>query len=268
MNKVKDWLSSVKNQRNLLIVGVIILILCLRSCGPSKGEVNSLKQNVFALNDSIRTYKGKNGTLVFEKGALISENGNLKSLNSDLAAEVKNLKDNPIVIIKTVIKIVHDTVYIPINVGGPTWNADSSVVTRNLNWSYAKEFSKGNYRKLGGDFKAFIDTSMNLTTTPMHITTDEFGMSISTGLTERKDGLLEIFVTSPYPGFSVTSLDGALIDPAKSEVLKKYFPPKRWALGVYGGYGVYFDPAKIRVGTGIQIGIGLQYNILQWNFKK
>jgi hypothetical protein len=102
----------------------------------------------------------------------------------------------------------------------------------------------------------------------MHISRDEFAMSLTTGLTENKDGLLEIFVTSKYPGFSVTDLNGSLIDPAKSDVLKKYFPPKRWALGVYGGYGVYFDPAKIRVGTGIQLGIGIQYNIFQWNFKK
>ena len=102
----------------------------------------------------------------------------------------------------------------------------------------------------------------------MHITTDEFGMSLITGLTENKDGLLEIFIKSPYPGFKVTSIDGALIDPNESEVIKKYFPPKRWAIGFYGGYGIYYDPLKISAGSGLQIGIGLQYNILQWNLKK
>ena len=59
---------------------------------------------------------------------------------------------------------------------------------------------------------------------------------MSTGFTENKDGLLEIFVKSDYPGFKVSKLDGALIDPKKSNVLKKYFPEKRWGLGVYCGY--------------------------------
>lgn len=268
MNKVIEWLSAVKNQRNLLIVGVIILIICLRSCGPSEGEINSLNQNIIALNDSIRTYKGNDSKLVFEKSALISENGNLKTLNKGLSDEVKKLKDNPIVIIKTTIKIVHDTIKVPVYISGTSWSTDSTKVTRHLDWKYEKEHSIGNYRKIEGSFDATVDTSLNLTTSPMHITTDETGMSLTTGLTENERGLLEIFVKSDYPGFVVTQLDGALIDPKKSDVLKKYFPPKRWALGVYAGYGCYFDPAAIRIGTGIQIGIGLQYNILQWNFKK
>ena len=101
----------------------------------------------------------------------------------------------------------------------------------------------------------------------MHITTDELGISLTTGLTENGD-FLEIFVKSTYPGFTPTSINGSLIDPTKSEVIKKYFPPKKWAIGVFVGYGVYFDPMNIRVGNGLQIGLGLQYNILQWNFKK
>jgi hypothetical protein len=229
--------------------------------------MNTLQQNVFALNDSIRTYKTKNGDLVYEKGALISENGSLKTLNKDLANEVQYLKDHPIVIIKTKIVIKHDTIEVPVYIGNPIWNEDGSV-TRELKWNYEKDFGKGNSRKLAGKLNVTVDTTMNLTSAPVHITDDEFSLAITTGLTENKDGLLEIFVKSDYPGFSVSSMDGALIDPKKSDVLKKYFPPKKWALGVYGGFGPYVDPFSARVGLGVHIGIGLQYNIIQWNFKK
>ena len=263
----REWIRDPKHQRNLTIVLAIVIILLMRRCSPSDAEVNTLKQNVFSLNDSIRTYKTKTGELIYEKGALIAENGNLKSLNSKLAEDIKYLKDHPIVVIKTEIIIKHDTIEIPVYITNPVWNEDGSV-TRDLKWKYEKDFGKGNSRKLSGEIKVTVDTSMNLTSTPVHITTDEFSLAITTGMTENKDGLLEIFVKSDYPGFSVSSLDGALIDPKKSDVLKKYFPPKRWALGVYGGIGPYLDPFNQKVGVGIQLGVGLQYNIIQWNFKK
>jgi hypothetical protein len=263
----REWIKDPKHQRNLTIIIAIIIILLMRSCSGSSSEVNSLKQNVFALNDSIRTYKTKTGTLVYEKGALIAENGNLKKLNKGLADDIKYLKDHPIVVIQTRIIIKHDTIEVPVYISNPVWNEDGSV-SRELKWSYDKDFGKGNSRKLSGKLDITVDTAMNLTSTPVHITDDEFSMAITTGLTENKEGLLEIFVKSDYPGFSVSSMDGALIDPKKSDVLKKYFPPKKWSLGLYTGFGPYVDPFNAKIGMGVQLGIGLQYNLIQWNFKK
>lgn len=265
--KIKEWIKNPKNQRNLLIVIILFLIFLLRECTPSKSDLNSLNQNVFALQDSIRTYKTKNDKLIFEKGAFITEKSSLESLNKELFDAIKYLKDHPIIVIKPEIRIVEVPKYIPIYIGDSTKNADGSI-SRTLNWAYDTTYSKGNYRKIEGNFLATVDSSLNLKTTPMHIKKDEIGMSLSTGFTENKEGKLEIFVTSDYPGFSVTGLNGALIDPEKSDILKKYFPKKRWGLGFYGGYGVYFNPRNLTVGSGLQIGLGIQYNFLQWNFKK
>jgi hypothetical protein len=261
------WIKDPKNQRNLIIVIALIIILLLHRCGPSTSVVNTGKQNVAALNDTIRYYKTKNGQLVYEKLALISENGDLKKLNAKLADDIKYLKDHPIVVIRTEIIIKHDTIEVPVYITNPVWNEDGSV-TRDLKWKYEKDFGKGNSRKLSGEIKVTVDTAMNLTSTPVHITDDEFSIAITTGITENKDKLLEIFVKSDYPGFKIKSLDGALIDPKKSDVLKKYFPPKRWALGFNAGFGPYVDPFNRRIGMGAQLGISLQYNIIQWNFKK
>jgi hypothetical protein len=258
---------KTSSQRNILLaLTLILLFLLIRSCGDG-AQINTLKQNVFALNDSLRTYKDKTGQLVYEKGALISENGDLKDLNADLANEIKNLKDHPLVVIKTVVRVVHDTSYVDIDPTNPgAWSGDT--FSQNFEWDLNNEYSSENYRFIEGNFDVYVDSTFKPSTSKMKITKDEFSMGMSTGLTENKDGLLEIFVKSEYPGFKVSKLDGALIDPKKSDVLKKYFPPKRWGLGIYGGYGVSLNPITFIPATGIQIGVGLQYNILQWNFKK
>jgi len=259
---------KISTQRNILVIVLIILLfLFIRSCSGSSSQLNTLNQNIFTLNDSIRTYRDDNGKLVYEKGVLISENGNLNSLNSNLSKEVKYLKDNPIVIIRPVISITHDTTYIEIKSTSPgKW--DGNTFTKNFEWDLSNKYSSKNYRLLEGNFDVNIDSSFNISTSKMSITKDEFNIELSTGLTENKDGILEIFVKSDYPGFKPSKLDGALIDPKDSDVLKKYFPPKKWAIGVYGGYGVGLNPVTLLPVTGVQIGIGLQYNILQWNFKK
>lgn len=262
-----NYLKDPKTQRNLLLIAVVVLIFCLRSCGPSKGELNTMNQNLFALNDTLRSYKTKTGQLIYEKGALIADKSSLEKYNKALSDEIKNLKDHPVVVIKPEIRIVEVPKYIPVYIKDSTKNEDGSI-TRSLEWAYDTTYSEGNFRKLKGDFRATVDSNLNLSTTPMHINRDEFGMSLTTGLTENKKGLLEIFVTSKYPGFSVTNLDGALIDPAKSKVLKKYFPPKRWAVGVFAGYGICYDPTNLQISRGIQLGVGIQYNLFQWNFKK
>jgi hypothetical protein len=255
-------------QRNILLaLTILLLFLFIRSCNESGSQINTLTQNVFTYKDSLRTYKDKTGKLVYEKGALISENEDLGKLNADLANEVKNLKDHPVVVIKTVVKIVHDTTYIEIKSTSPgKW--DGNTFIKNFEWDLNNKYSSENYRLIEGNFDVYVDSTFKLSTSKMKIVKDEFSVGLSTGLTENKDGLLEIFVKSDYPGFKVSKLDGALIDPKKSDVLKKYFAPKRWGLGIYGGYGINLNPVTFIPATGIQIGVGIQYNILQWNFKK
>jgi len=90
------------------------------------------------------------------------------------------------------------------------------------------------------------------------------GFSFVTGLRE-KDGSLEIFVTPKYPDMKITNIEGAIVDPHKSDVLKNMFPEKKWSVGPYLGVGlgakVLGEPA---FGPVINIGIGVQYS--WWKF--
>jgi hypothetical protein len=92
------------------------------------------------------------------------------------------------------------------------------------------------------------------------------GFSFVTGLRE-KDKALEIFVTPKYPGMTVTQIEGAVIDPYKSDVLKKMFPNKKFSLGPYVGVGVGAGVGlngKPIFGPVFNIGVGLQYSIIKF----
>jgi hypothetical protein len=88
------------------------------------------------------------------------------------------------------------------------------------------------------------------------------GFSFVTGLRE-KDKSLEIFVTPKYPGMTITSMEGAIIDPHKSEVLKKMFPQKKWSVGPFAGVGIGAGSSftgKPIAGPFFCVGVSLQYS--------
>lgn len=262
--------NNYRFQKNIFLIVCLFLMFLfyLLKQNSNVSNVHSLKQNIFALNDSIRFYKTKNNELVYKKGALIIENESLKSLNKYLYEDIKDLKDKPLVAIKTDIKIIQDTISV-FTSSNDKKNPDGSL-EKILKWEFEKHFDKNNYRKFSANSKIIVDTLHNLLIDSLHITKDEIGLSLVTGFTENGD-YLEIFVKSNYPNFVPTRIDGALIEPKKSEILKKYFPNKKWNLGIYGGYGICINPQEtnpLYISRGLQLGIGVGYSIFQWNFKK
>jgi hypothetical protein len=263
---LKGFLKSPKAQRNALLLVVAGLLLALRMCkAPDAAADLTYKQNIAALQDSVRTYRDRNGALVYEKMALISDVGGLRSLNSELANEVQYLKDHPLVVTRYKTVIVHDTVWLTpsVDAGGITYRGGRKTVP--FTWSLDTTYAKDNFRKMRGMYLVEADSAAYVDSKRFAITSDSLGMTFTTGITENKSGMLEIFVKSPYPGFSAYGMDGALIDPRTSEVIRKFFPPKRWGLGPYIGYGVTFGPGGF--GHGASAGIAVHYGIIQWGKK-
>jgi hypothetical protein len=247
---MKDWLKKI-NLNTLLIIGLVIFaLLYLKQCDRTsnlgdKVKINSMNQK--ALLDSIRVEKGKNGTLVFEKSTLIASKKELKELNSNLYNEVKELKDNPIIIIQNTVTVIHDTIEVFTNV---IKYPDGSV---GLAWNYDSTFSIGNFQKLSGEtrFKYFGDSLDVISTT---INQNEFGISLITGL-KKGDDNYEIFVKSNYPGFKITNIEGAIID--KSIITSD---ESSWVVGPNIGYGIALSPSG-SINHGIVIGVGVTYNM-------
>ena len=266
-----EELKTVKGQRNALFIAlVVVLVIMFRSCsGDTDIEKFKYEQNIAALRDSVRTYETKNGDLVSEKTALITDKSELKKYNDELNKEIKHIKDNPIIIKKVSVEMIHDTIYAEaiIDSNGIVFNEDSSVKVIPFKWDIDSTYSKGNFRRIGGKYIISVDTSMNVRSKDFVITHDELGLSFTTGITENEDDRVEIFIKSNYPNFKAVKIDGALFDPRESKVIKKFFPPKRWGVGVFAGYGIYIDSDNFRAGTGVTFGVGVSYDLLQWKGK-
>jgi hypothetical protein len=190
------------------------------------------EHNVKAASDTIRYERTRAGdTLAVKLAYLTTTVGELKKLNSDLASEVKNIKGNVSTIIKGDIKIVHDTV--PLIVKGEL--VDSTLTTT---FDYSKVYNPGNSRILKGYTKYNLRNGQ----TGGELTNDELSMRFTTGIKGLDKGKPEIFLESKYPGFTVTALDGAVLDP-------KLFQPKIRTRLITTGINIGWTPVTYDVGT-------------------
>jgi archaellum component FlaF (FlaF/FlaG flagellin family) len=247
--KIKELIKKY-GINTILIAGLIVLgILYLNQCSKSsklKDDATIAEMNARAQSDSIRTYKTKNGTLVYEKSALIASKNELKDLNSALYKEIKDLNNNPKIVIKEKIKIVHDTVKVN------TIITDLGNNKFQLSWKNDTTYSANNYHKLHGRTQVVLD-STGLKDPITYIDVNEIGMSFTTGLNKGKDNY-EIFIKSDYPGFTATSIEGAIIDKKMITSNESSF-----VIGPSIGYGLVFTNGVINYGP--TVGITITYNL-------
>lgn len=244
----------------LLILVAFLFSLLFRQCNSSinlKNQLDIQSQNIDALNDSVRVQKNKAGEEMFVKKTLLADKKNLEKLNEDLAIELKKVKGQVIALQKVGGKVDPEIRYVPTYV---TQYPDGNY---SLDWKFDTTYSEGNYRKFSGNSFFKIDTITNkVIPGKTKIGEDVLAFSFVTGLRE-KDDALEIFVTPKYPDMEITDIEGAIIDPHKSDVLKKMFPNKKWSIGPYAGIGVgagtSFTGAPI-AGPMFSVGISLQYS--------
>jgi hypothetical protein len=253
-NKAK----TATNILYLVTIAILILLLLKKCCSNNQQDILNA-QNIAALNDTIRIEKNKAGEEMALRKSLVTTKENLEALNKNLYDEIKKIKGDVITIhdVQTVLDV--DTQYVNNTV---TVYADGNY---SLDFKFDTTFSEGNYRKFSGNSFFSIDSiSHKINPGNTRINEDEMGFSFVTGLRE-KDGALEIFVNPKYPDMKVTSIEGAVIDPQKSDVLKSMFPDKKWSVGPYLGVGI---GAKVlgtpSFGPVINIGVGVQYS--WWKF--
>jgi hypothetical protein len=237
----------------LLIISVVFIVLFFRQCSKTNQYKAQIQNNIDYYTDSLRTERTKNGKLEYDRTILITDKSNLEKQNKDLYNELQLEKGKVKVIIKEIIKIVHDTIYIHdtiISLGNDKYL---------VKWDYSEYFTKDklNYQILNGqtvlDCKILPPTSKGTL-----LTKNEIGISLITGIKENK-GKLEIYVRSDYPGFTITHLDGAIIDINDSKELKKVANKKRFGLGPFVGVGLGGN-----LKAQIFLGLGLTYSIIKF----
>lgn len=233
----KDWLLFIS------IIGMIILYMLYNHAQ------DQLLYNRNSYADTLTVYKNKLGEAYTAKNTYVQTVKDLKKTNAELYEEVKNLKDNPIVIVKTKTEFKKDTVYTQKDSINPVYHNDS--LYYNLCWSANQEkqyYSFNGVTKVKYDFSDFSTLIKD--------------MKVNTGITLDliDDGKqLRVITKSENPYINVNDINSVVIDPTKSKTLSKYFNRQHFIVGPYVGYGIGIHDNKL-IATPT-IGIGITYKI-------
>ena len=232
----KDWIIIA-----LAILGLRYAI----AAHYYKGKANT--PTVVYLNDSLEIYKNKLKEEYKARDLYIQEVSDLKKHNKELYEEVKSLKDNPIIVTKTKVVVKTDTIFM---------HSDSITVAdndsiRNLYWH---QTHPDGYYDISGQTSVYTDFSSFNT----KLTSLKMPVNLTFDLIE-KDKQLKFIGKTDNPYISIESMNGAVIDPAKSKVLKNYFKQKKLGIGFQLGYGITPE-----LKGSAYIGVGLNYNIISF----
>lgn len=227
---LKDW-------RNLLLVVLAIAAIVLFfKYKRMKNEYDNIN---ITTSDSLTVYKNKIGELYAERATYITDIKTLKKTNSELAQEVKNLKDNPVIVtkIKTETKIkeiiVHDTVTVDSN------GVYSFPIKYNDQWC---------------DISGRSSFSMENMIGTAQLDSISFNNNITLDLIE-KNKQLAFIAKSDNPYCKINNIDGVVLSPENSKAIAKRFE-KKWVVVAGVGPSVTVYDGKVRVFPGIQVTIG------------
>lgn len=200
-------------------------------------EIELYEQNWKAAHDSVKYYKLKNGELMAEKAGYILT---LEELERELGisqAEIKDLQNklgskvSSITKIETVTKV--DTLVLETEI-----IKNDTLIIGNFN-----HFDE--WLAMNGQFR----WTPNGTSTTLHNLT--MNTPLKVGLTENNT----FFVTTPNPYVSITSVEGATLNPKKQ---------KRFGIGLQVGVGMQYGLINKNLDFGPQIGIGINYNFIEF----
>lgn len=218
----KDWLIVVLS---LMTLGLFLQARFYRH--------ESIYQRVI-YNDSLYVYKNKLDSEYVAKNLYIQEIKDLKTQNKELYDEVKNLKDNPLVVTKVVTKTIIKEVQAKSDSIGQSKDSLDNV-WKNLYWSAVQE---KNYYSITGRTDVLSNFSQFKTTISDLQIPVKFSFDIIEG---KKDKQLRFIARSDNPFVKIEDIDGVVLDPTKIKTLKKYFPTKHWHLGPSISYGLTSD---------------------------
>lgn len=240
--RLRTFLGQLSLKDQLLI---FLTILCLSFYFEYRHYYHkSLTPTVVYKTDSLDVYKNKLKEAYASVNVYVQDKNQLKKQNTQLAEELKKLKDNPIVITKTKVKVYVDTIY-----------AESDTIIQqdtiyDLHWHFIEPnnyFSMNGLTRVKNDFSSFNTNIYNL-----QLDT-EITMDI---IDDKKNNRFKLIARTDNPYINITNMDGVVFDPTKSSILKKYYKTKRWHIGPQITYGITAD-GKLRPTFGVGIGYGL-----------
>lgn len=229
INRIKNVILYI-----ILILFFVIMCVSMRQCISNKHTYNN---NIIALTDTIKYYKGKNKELVASKTMIETSFNNIKYINDSLYNVLKSIgvkNPNNVVYIETVIRDEkHDTIW------------KTPIVSSDDNNKYIKkDFDFSNqYRTLKGYVYLNKPDTLGLSIEQNDVIAD-FTVA-------QKDN--NVYITSNNPYIKYNNIIGI-----KNQSEHK-IKTKRFGIGPYIGIGINKD-AKIEP----TIGIGITWSLFRF----
>jgi len=259
----------------LFVVGVIVLLImiaageCKRIIDNNR-EINIHEQNVSALTDSLRFERTRNGALLVSIDGYISTEKELKLLNKGLWDEVTKQKGKVISLTNTVIKLRIDSAELAKHVDRlKVYIGELEKIDTNhfeAPWVLPYKFDNDNFFSVNGRTRIGVlhNNPLYLVHDTTYLTSFENSIKLTWGEKVEKNKL-RIFVQSNFPGFTVGSLEGVLIDPNTNPLFKDLMEKRHWFSGWSLGMGITPGLNLVDGGKfGLTVGPTLIWNIYTW----
>ena len=238
------------NWKNILLVILFfIVVILVMSTTCTSNKLNIVENNLAAMNDTLHTYKMKNGELMYEKQGYILEKEELQKYLDISKSEVKDLEKKlgsalaTISKLKTQVRV--DTIHTIDSVYVDQDSVYNTIFRYNDNWLSLNGVTKFGFNPL------FTKTTINNITMDANL---KIGMS--------KDN--KWFATSDNPYLNFTSIEGANLDSPKQ---KNWSLSLQFGLGAFVGYGKEFGVSSsggVVAGAGFFAGIGISRKIVEF----
>jgi len=233
MNALLKFWNTYKTHIIYILIIVLLCVLLSFSIQKCSNANNEYKNNIEALNDTIKYYQDKNGNLVATKLAFESDVNTLKLLNKDLYKEIEDLKLK---------KSVSSIVYIEGNIENPKQDTSYIVKYDTISKGFNKYFDFNNeYRVLEGNVK-YENDSLGI-----FINKDIINFNYSVGID--KDNNIYVKSTNPYVKYN--EISGFRVSQPK----KTY-----WSIGPSINFG--YDPIQNK--PSFNIGVSLNYSLIKF----
>ena len=256
----------------VLILITLLIIFIAGTCKRKRDLARDLtrkEQNIAALSDSLKFEKMKSGQLVVSISGYIASEKELKTLNKSLYDIVRAQKGDIISLNRSVVQLVQDTIILRKNLDflntkiGKMYQLNDSVFI--APWTLAYKYDNNNFDKFSGKTIFGLVSKDPLEFT--HINTEMTSRTSQIDLTwgqKIEDGKLRVYIQSAYPGFTVKSMEGVLIDPQKNPLIKDITKKKHWFTGLSIGFGITPGWDFLNNKGAIVIGPTLSYSIYTW----
>ena len=238
INKISNIiLKIIKSKLIIYIIALLLFVLMCLSMHKCISNKHLYDNNIIALTDTIKYYKGKNKELVASKTMIETSFNNIKYINDSLYNVLKSIGvKNPdnVVYIETIIRDEkHDTIW------------KTPIISSNDNNKYIKkDFDFSNqYRTLKGYVYLNKPDTLGLSI--------EQNNAIADFTITQKDN--NVYITSNNPYIKYNNIIG--IENQSQNNIKT----KRFGIGPYIGIGINKD-AKIEP----TIGIGLTWSLFRF----